>query len=108
MKASLKIRQEVERFSLLIALLLVLLTAVLTYRAWAAFERTRREAQITQQVMYGTTALLASLGDAETGQRGFLLTGAIPARRHGNTRQPGCPRAPGSRPARSPRAQAHR
>jgi PAS domain S-box-containing protein len=76
MKASLKIRQEVERFSLLIALLLVLLTAVLTYRAWAAFERTRREAQITQQVMYGTTALLASLGDAETGQRGFLLTGS--------------------------------
>jgi PAS domain S-box-containing protein len=76
MKASLNIRQEAERLSLLIALLLVLLTAMLTYRAWAAFERTRREAQVTRQLMDGTTTLLASLKDAETGQRGFLLTGS--------------------------------
>jgi PAS domain S-box-containing protein len=76
MKVSLRIRQEAERLSLLVALLLVLLTAMLTYRAWAAFERTRQEAQNTRQVMDGTTALLASLRDAETGQRGFLLTGS--------------------------------
>src|ERR1700683_326695 len=76
MKPSLKVRQEAERLSLLVALLLVLFTAVLTFRAWAAFERNREEAQITRQVVDGTTALLASLRDAEAGQRGFLLTGS--------------------------------
>src|SRR5580658_6238932 len=75
MKPSLEIPQEAERLSVFIALLLVLLTAMLTYRAWAAFERTRQEAQVTRQVVDGTTALLSSLKDAETGQRGFLLTG---------------------------------
>src|SRR5580658_3102396 len=75
MKPSLEIPQEAERLSVFIALLLVLLTAMLTYRAWAAFERTRQEAQVTRQVVDGTTALISSLRDAETGQRGFLLTG---------------------------------
>jgi PAS domain S-box-containing protein len=76
MKLSLGIRQEAERLSLLIALLLVLLTATLTYRSWAASERNRQDALITRQVMDGTTALLSSLEDAESGQRGFLLTGS--------------------------------
>jgi PAS domain S-box-containing protein len=76
MKPSLRIRQEAERLSLLIALLLVLLTALLTYRAWAAFERNREEAQISRQAVDGTSALLSSLNDAESGQRGFLLTGS--------------------------------
>jgi CHASE3 domain sensor protein len=76
MKTSLKIRREAERLSLLIALVLVLVSAVLTYRAWAAFERNRQEAQLTRQVVDGTTALLSSLKDAEAGQRGFLLTGS--------------------------------
>ena len=75
MEISLTIRQEAERLSLPVALLLVLLTAMFTYRAWDAFEHTRHEAQITRRVVDGTTALLAFLGDAETGQRGFLLTG---------------------------------
>lgn len=75
MKPSLKIRQEGERLSLLIATLLVLLTAIFTYRAWAAFERNIQEAQTTRRFVDGTTALLSSLKDAETGQRGYLLTG---------------------------------
>ncbi len=75
MRSSLKIRQEVERLSLFIALLLVLLTAIFSYRTWAALEHARAEALITRQVGDGTIALLAFLKDAETGQRGFLLTG---------------------------------
>jgi len=75
MKTGSKIRQEIERLSLLIALLLVVFTAIFTYRAWAAFERTRQEALLTRQVVDATTALNSSLTDAETGQRGFLLTG---------------------------------
>jgi PAS domain S-box-containing protein len=75
MKPAPRIRQETERLSLLLALLLVLLTGVFTYRAWAVFERVRQEAQNTRQVMDSTAALLSALQDAETGQRGFLLTG---------------------------------
>jgi PAS domain S-box-containing protein len=75
-KPRLKVRQEAERLALFTALILVLLTAVLTYRAWTAFERNRKEAQITRQVLDGTAALLSSLTDAEVGQRGFLLTGS--------------------------------
>jgi PAS domain S-box-containing protein len=75
MKPSLAIRQEAERFSLLIALLLVMLTAVFTYRTWATFERVREDALITRRFVDGIIALQASLADAETGQRGFLLTG---------------------------------
>lgn len=76
MKTSLKIWQEAERLTLLIALLLVLATSILTYRAWSAFERDIQDALITRRVADGTTALLASLTEAETGQRGFLLTGS--------------------------------
>jgi len=76
MKPSFAIRQEAERLALLIALLVVLFSAVLTYRAWASFERNRQEAQTTRQVVDGTTALLSYIKDAETGERGFLLTGA--------------------------------
>jgi PAS domain S-box-containing protein len=75
MKLSLTIRQQTERLTLAVALLLVLLTAILTYRAWAGFEQVRRAALITRQVGDGTTALLSSVKDAELGQRGFLLTG---------------------------------
>ncbi|MGC2419950.1 MAG: CHASE3 domain-containing protein, partial [Candidatus Acidiferrales bacterium] len=75
MKPSLMIRHEAERLALLVAFLLVLLTAVFTYRAWATFEYDRQQALITRQVVDGTTSLLSSLKDAEAGQRGFLLTG---------------------------------
>ena len=75
MKLSLAIRQQTERLTLTVALLLVLLTAILTYRAWASFEQVRQAALVTRQVVDGTSALLSSVKDAELGQRGFLLTG---------------------------------
>ena len=70
-----KLPQVPELLSLLVALLLVLLIAVLTYRTWATFRRQNDEAEITRRVVVNTNALLASMKDAETGQRGFLLTG---------------------------------
>lgn len=76
MKASVKVRQETENLSLLVAVLLVLLTAIFTYRAWAAFERNIQDARTTRRFVDGTTSLLASLSDAESGQRGYLLTGS--------------------------------
>jgi PAS domain S-box-containing protein len=69
------IRQGAETLWLSLALLLVLLIAFLSYRAWSEFGRQSEQIRITQRVVEDTTALLASITDAETGQRGFLLTG---------------------------------
>jgi len=69
------IPQRVELLSLLVALGLVLFIAVLSYRAWAVFDRRSQQIDITQQIVDGTNALLSSITDAETAQRGFLLTG---------------------------------
>lgn len=69
------VSQTVERLSLVFALLLVLLIALLSFRAWAAYGVQSEQQEITQRVVTETNALLSSLKDAETGQRGFLLTG---------------------------------
>src|SRR5713226_7166989 len=70
-----KIPQTAEFLSLLFALALVLVIAFVSYRAWAALGRRSEQLSITQQIVDETNALLSSLKDAETGQRGFLLTG---------------------------------
>ncbi|HMF79295.1 MAG TPA: PAS domain S-box protein [Bryobacteraceae bacterium] len=64
-----------ERLLLLSALLLVLLIAILSYRGWLAFKQQSDQLAATRQIVDGTNEFLASLKDAETGQRGFLLTG---------------------------------
>jgi len=70
-----RVPQTTELVSLGSALLLVLLVGVFSYRAWAAYRQSSDQAATTRQVVRETNALLASLRDAETGQRGFLLTG---------------------------------
>src|SRR5216683_6845413 len=69
------IAHRAELLSLLFALVLVLVIGILSYRAWASFGRRSEQLATTQQIVDGTNALLSSLKDAETGQRGFLLTG---------------------------------
>ncbi len=64
-----------ERLALLFALTVVLVVAFLSYRGWTAFNRHADQEQTTQAILSETSALLTSLSDAETGQRGFLLTG---------------------------------
>jgi PAS domain S-box-containing protein len=58
-----------------LAVLLVVLIGFLAYRSGAAYRRSSEQAAVTRQVVHATNALLSSLKDAETGQRGFLLTG---------------------------------
>jgi CHASE3 domain sensor protein len=70
-----EIPQTAEFLSLLFALLLVVFVAVFAHRAWAAFSLISDQRATTLLVFDGTNALLSSLKDAETGQRGFLLTG---------------------------------
>src|SRR5579872_2726296 len=60
---------------LAIALLLLLGTGISTYMARDAFERSASQAVLTRQVVDTIDNLLSSMVDAETGQRGFLLTG---------------------------------
>src|SRR5580704_2139959 len=70
-----KIPQTAELVMLVVAFLLVLLIGILAYRAGVALGRADEQAAVTRQVVDTTNALLSSLRDAETGQRGFLLTG---------------------------------
>jgi len=70
-----RIPQRTEFLSLFLALLLVLFIGLLSYRAWAAFGRRNDQFALSRQIVDDTNALLSSLKDAETGQRGFLLTG---------------------------------
>jgi len=70
-----RLPRTTERLSLAFAVILVLLIGILAYRAWRAFALRNEQVQITRQVIADTNGLLSSLKDAETGQRGFLLTG---------------------------------
>jgi methyl-accepting chemotaxis protein len=70
-----RIPRTAELLSLALAIFLVMVIGILAYRTWADFNRSSEQVQISQQVVDGTNALLSSLKDAETGQRGFLLTG---------------------------------
>ena len=64
-----------ELLPLLFALVVVSVIAILSYRGWTAFGHVSEQLAISQRVVEGTDDLLSSLKDAETGQRGFLLTG---------------------------------
>jgi CHASE3 domain sensor protein len=70
------IPQRAELISLVCAVMLVLLIAILSYHSWISLGARSDELSITQEIVDGTDDLLSSLKDAETGQRGFLLTGA--------------------------------
>jgi len=64
-----------ELLSLVLALLVVALITGISYRTWIMFSHGSEELATIRQVVKGANALLSSLKDAETGQRGFLLTG---------------------------------
>jgi signal transduction histidine kinase/DNA-binding response OmpR family regulator len=64
-----------EGLALLSALAVVLMIVLFSYRGWAALGRDADQQAVTRRILTGINALRASLTDAETGQRGFLLTG---------------------------------
>ncbi len=67
--------QSWDGIALVVALAVVVLIAFLSYRAWTALSNQTDHVQVSQQIVHQTNALTSSLKDAETGQRGFLLTG---------------------------------
>ena len=64
-----------EGLALLFALAVVLLIGLLSYRGSTAFGRHADQVEVTEHFVSGINALVFSLTEAETGQRGFLLTG---------------------------------
>jgi CHASE3 domain sensor protein len=62
-----------EGLALLFALAVVLAIVFLSFRSWRA--SARHAVELTQSTVSGIHALLLALTNAETGQRGFLLTG---------------------------------
>ena len=64
-----------ERTALPLALVVLVAAIVLVYRDGVLYGDARREALRTEQVVSTTASLLSSLKDAETGQRGYLMTG---------------------------------
>ncbi len=64
-----------ERIALPLALVVLAAAIVIVYRDGVLYADARREARQTEQVLSTTASLLSALKDAETGQRGYLLTG---------------------------------
>jgi PAS domain S-box-containing protein len=54
---------------------IVLVIATLFYTDWRAFQQSGRKADQTRDLMKQTDSLLSSIRDAETAERGYLLTG---------------------------------
>jgi signal transduction histidine kinase/CheY-like chemotaxis protein len=60
---------------LLFAFAVVLLIGLLSYRGSTTFGRRTDQLEVTQRLVSGINALRSSVTDAETAQRGFVLTG---------------------------------
>ena len=66
---------RIDRFWRLLAFAIVVLIVVLFYVDWRAFRAAATQVDQTRQLQQQTDNLLSSITDAETGQRGYLLTG---------------------------------
>ena len=58
-----------------LAIAIVLIIVVLFYADWRAYRNATRQSDEAQQFIRQTNSLLSSIKDAESGQRGYLLTG---------------------------------
>jgi signal transduction histidine kinase len=68
-------RAQLIHIPLAIALLLVMVVAALAYNNWLRFGRENAQLSETRRLSQEIHNLRSALVDAETGQRGFLLTG---------------------------------
>jgi PAS domain S-box-containing protein len=66
---------RIDRLWRFLALAIVGVIVVLFYVDWRAFQAAARQVDETRQLQQQTDTLLSSITDAETGQRGYLLTG---------------------------------
>jgi PAS domain S-box-containing protein len=57
------------------AILILLVVSFLSYQDWSAFQRSAPQVQHSRALLQQVELVLSSVKDAETGQRGFVLTG---------------------------------
>src|SRR5580658_5179896 len=57
------------------ALLILLGTVLLSYEDWTIYRSATAQARHARSVLDATEAVFSAVQDAETGQRGYLLTG---------------------------------
>jgi PAS domain S-box-containing protein len=70
----LRIRRP-DRWYLAGALLILFIVSIVSYRDWADFQRSAPQVQHGRELLQQIEQVIASVKDAETGQRGFVLTG---------------------------------
>ena len=70
-----RMQGRIDRFWRLLAFAIVVVIVVLFYFDWRAFRADATQVDETRQLQQQTDNLLSSITDAETGQRGYLLTG---------------------------------
>jgi PAS domain S-box-containing protein len=64
-----------DRWYLAGALLILIAVSFLSYQDWTAFQRSAPQVQHSRQLLQQVEDTMSSIRDAESGQRGFLLTG---------------------------------
>ena len=64
-----------DRLYLAGALFILVFITILSFQDWKAFGTTAADVDRTRQILQHTEGLLSTVKDAETGQRGFLITG---------------------------------
>jgi PAS domain S-box-containing protein len=67
--------RRLDRWYLAGALLILLAVTFLSYQDWSAFQRSAPQVQHSRQLLQQVEDTLSLVRDAESGQRGFLLTG---------------------------------
>jgi PAS domain S-box-containing protein len=71
----LRLQGRIDRVWRFLALAIVLLIALLFYLDWGSVERDTERLEFARQLQEGTNTLIADVTDAETAERGYLLTG---------------------------------
>jgi PAS domain S-box-containing protein len=72
---ALRLHGRTDRFWRLLAFAIVFVVVVLFYVDWRSFRAAATQVDEIRQLQQQTDNLLSSITDAETGQRGYLLTG---------------------------------
>lgn len=72
---ALRLQGRIDRPWRFLAIAIVIGIVVLFYADWRAYRNAARQSDEAQQFIQQTNNLLSSIKDAESGQRGFLLTG---------------------------------
>jgi PAS domain S-box-containing protein len=72
---ALRVQGRIDRFWRLLAFAIVFVVVVLFYVDWRSFRAASTQVDQIRQLQQQTDNLLSSITDAETGERGYLLTG---------------------------------